>query len=188
MEIALIENLQREDLNPIEEGIAYQQLVETFNLTQDEVAQRLGRSRSAITNTIRLLSLPEGIKREIIAGRLTQGQARPLLSLQSETEQKEYAQKIIHEKLTARQVEKIVQDRKEKSKSDDIAKDKLELKSKNNALKDAILLEMEEKLRRLFGTKVSIKEGKAGSHEGRVEFLYYSDDDLERLLQLFLNP
>jgi len=185
MEIALIENLQREDLNPIEEGVAYQQLIETFHLTQDEVAQRLGRSRSAITNTIRLLALPEKIKQEIIAGRLTQGQARPLLSLQNEIEQQEYAQKIINEKLTARQVEKIVQDRKEKNKSEDISRDKQEVKIKNNDLKDVILLEMEEKLRRVFGTKVSIK---AGKNEGKVEFLYYNDDDLERLLQLFLNP
>jgi len=186
MEIALIENLQREDLNPIEEGIAYQQLIETFNLTQDEVAQRLGRSRSAITNTIRLLSLPETIRQEIIAGRLTQGQARPLLSLQNEKEQQEYAKKIIDERLTARQVERIVQDKKEKSKNEDMARERPEPSIKNYDIKDPIFIEMEEKLRRSFGTKVSIKAGKDGRKEGKVEFVYYSDDDLERLLQLFL--
>ena len=182
MEIALIENLQREDLNPIEEAFAYQQLIDTFHLTQDEVAQRLGRSRSAVTNTIRLLSLPEDIKRDIALGRLTQGQARPLLTLQNEFEQSEYAQKIINEKLTSRQVEKIVQDKKEKSKEKDTVRGITE--SKEARIKNEVLSEMEEKLRSLFGTKVSIRSGK---NEGKVEFTYYDNEDLERLLQLLLN-
>ena len=184
MEIALIENLQREDLNPIEEAVAYQQLISAFHLTQDEVAQRLGRSRSAITNTVRLLSLPEKIKQDIIAGKLNQGQARPLLSLQSEAEQLENAQRIIDEKLTARQVEKIVQDKKEESKNRPPTKETPAKKSVD-AKKNDILQEMEEKLRALFGTRVSIKSGKK---EGKVEFAFYSNDDLERLLQLLLKP
>ena len=184
MEIALIENLQREDLNPIEEAIAYRQLIDTFHLTQEDVARKLGRSRSAVTNTIRLLLLPEEVKSDIASGRLTQGQARPLLALQNESEQYEYAQKIINEKLTSRQIEKIVQDKKEKDKHIDknASSNTAEFSIKES--KNDALLEMEEKLRNLFGTKVSIR---AGKKEGKVEFTYYDNEDLERLLQLLLN-
>ncbi len=182
MEIALIENLQREDLNPIEEAIAYQRLIEEFKLTQDEVAKRLGRSRSSIANAMRLLSLPDDIKREITLGKLTPGQVRPLLSLKTEIEQKEYANKIIDEKLTARQVEKIVQYNRDETEKNINGKKIQDRKEKRSEL--SIIKDMEDKLRKKFGTKVLIK---SGNKEGKVEFSFYDDDDLNRLLQIFLN-
>ena len=185
MEIALIENLQREDLNPIEEAIAYQRLIEEFNLTQDQIAKRLGKSRSAIANTMRLLSLPDNIKNDIITGKLTQGQVRPLLVLKNEKEQEQFAEKIINEKLTARQVENYIQQNKNSKERN------IEKKPKNSANhsgnlrtdKHAILQDMEDKLRKIFGTKVLIKSGRK---EGKIEFSFYNDDDLDRLLNLFL--
>jgi len=178
-EIALIENLQREDLNPIEEALAYHRLIEEFNLTQDEVAKKLGRSRSSVANIIRLLSLPDDIKNEIISGKLTPGQVRPILSLPDEDEQRKIAAKIIKENLTARQVEKYVQNIKNKSQ----AKNETKKSVVEENLQTEIIKEMEDKLRQNFGTKVFIKNRKK---EGKIEFYFYSNEDLDRLLQLLL--
>ncbi|NLX92091.1 MAG: ParB/RepB/Spo0J family partition protein [Firmicutes bacterium] len=178
-EIALIENLQREDLNPIEEALAYHRLIEEFNLTQDEVAKKLGRSRSSVANIIRLLSLPDDIKNEIISGKLTPGQVRPILSLPDEDEQRKIAAKIIKENLTARQVEKYVQNIKNKSQ----AKNETKKSVVEENLQTEIIKEMEDKLRQNFGTKVFITNRKK---EGKIEFYFYSNEDLDRLLQLLL--
>lgn len=183
IEIALIENLQREDLNPIEEAIAYQRLIDEFKLTQDEVAQKLGRSRSAIANAMRLLSLPDDIKKDIISGKLTPGQVRPLLALKNEDEQKKFAAKIFQEKLTARQVEKIIQDNKNEITTKSVTRQALQPGQEIFNVDTEILKDMEDKLRKRFGTNVSIK---AGKKEGKVEFSFYGNDDLDRLLQLFL--
>lgn len=178
-EIALIENLQREDLNPIEEAFAYHRLIEEFNLTQDEVARKLGRSRSSVANVMRLLSLPEEIKKEVISGKLTPGQVRPILTLPDEKEQREIAAKIINEKLTARQVEKYVQNRKNK----DQIKNEATKSTREENVQTDILKEMEDRLRKMFGTKVFIKTGKK---EGKIEISFYNDEDLDRLIQLLL--
>lgn len=178
-EIALIENLQREDLNPIEEAFAYRRLIEEFNLTQDEVARKLGRSRSSVANVMRLLSLPEDLKKEVISGKLTPGQVRPILSLPDEEEQREIAAKIINEKLTARQVEKYVQNRKNKSQGTSAEKKS----TREENVQTGVIKEMEDRLRKMFGTKVFIKKGKK---EGKIEFSFYNDEDLDRLVQLLL--
>lgn len=178
-EIALIENLQREDLNPIEEAFAYRRLIEEFNLTQDEVARKLGRSRSSVANVMRLLSLPEDLKKEVISGKLTPGQVRPILSLPDEEEQREIAVKIINEKLTARQVEKYVQNRKNKSQGTNAEKKS----TGEENVQTGVIKEMEDRLRKMFGTKVFIKTGKK---EGKIEFSFYNDEDLDRLVQLLL--
>lgn len=179
-EIALIENLQREDLNPIEEALAYKKLIEEFNLTQDEVAKRLGRSRSTISNTMRLLSLPDDIRRDLIAGKLTPGQVRPILSIKDESEQIAYAAKIIDDNLSARQVEKIIQTKKNNYQQ----KNKSESKNrKENDIELEILKEMEDNLRKYFGTKVLIK---TGIKEGKIEISFYNNEDLNRLMQLLM--
>ena len=117
MEIALVENLQRENLNPIEEAVAYKKLLEEFDYLQEDLAQKLGRSRSAIANAIRLLALDDEIQRYLAEGSLTAGQARPLLALNSLEEQRKFALKAINEKLSARQVEKLVRARVKKEKA-----------------------------------------------------------------------
>ena len=116
MEITLVENLQREDLNPIEEAKAYKRLVEEFALSQEEIGKKLGRSRSAITNSIRLLSLCDEVKNLLIEGGLTVGQARPLLALEKEEDQLNFANRIIKNKMTARQVEDQIKEYKNKNK------------------------------------------------------------------------
>ncbi len=184
MEITLIENLQREDLNPIEESHAYRRLIEEFGLKQDELARRLGRSRSAITNSLRLLSLDNEVKGYIAEGKITVGQARPLLSLGAGVEQRSIAQKIVEQNLTARQVEEIVKGIKKSSKKKSTplstaAKDE----NGDGGIEELILKEMEEKIRKCYGTKVKIK---AGGKEGKIEFSFFGEEDLDRLVKIFL--
>ncbi|HHU76853.1 MAG TPA: ParB/RepB/Spo0J family partition protein [Firmicutes bacterium] len=175
-EIALIENLQREDLNPLEEADAYRKLIEEFKLTQDDVAKRLGKSRSAISNAIRLLALPESIKEDLASGKLTPGQIRPILTMGNQSEQIAYAAKIIDENLTARQVERLVQEQK-------TGRPQRKKAAKGKEKEDAIIKEMEDNLRKLFGTKVSIR---SGIKEGKIEISFYGNKDLDRLLQLLM--
>lgn len=179
MEIALVENLQRENLNPIEEAVAYKKLLEEFDYLQEDLAQKLGRSRSAIANAIRLLALDDEIQRYLAEGSLTAGQARPLLALNSLEEQRKFALKAINEKLSARQVEKLVRARvkKEKAKAPATEVD-------NEPQVTALLLkEFEDKLRRAYGTRVIIKPG---PREGKVKLSFYGEEDLERLMTLLL--
>ena len=179
MEIALVENLQRENLNPIEEAAAYKKLLEEFDYLQEDLAQKLGRSRSAIANAIRLLALDDEVQRYLAEGSLTAGQARPLLALNSLEEQRGFALKAIDEKLSARQVEKLVRDRVKKEKAKAPAaevSDELQVTA-------LLLKEFEERLRGAYGTKVMIKPG---SREGKVEISFYGEEDLERLMSLLL--
>ncbi len=176
LEIALIENLQREDLNPIEEAEAYRKLMEEFNMTQDELARRVGKSRSAIANTVRLLSLPQAVKEALARGDILPGQARPLLALPDQETQNKMAQQIMARGLTAREVEKMV------SRAGKEKETKITIRQETMT-EEPQLREIKEQLQRHLGTKVRLVKGKQG---GTLEIFYYSDEDLERLIALLL--
>ena len=180
IEIALVENLQREDLNPIEEANAYKRLLDEFNFSQEELARKIGRSRSSIANTLRLLTLEEEIKKYLSDGKLTPGQVRPLLSISNPEQRRYLAMKILDNKLTARQVENMVKNLKREAKGEEMPDKE---KSKENEMKLLFLKEVEEKIRKTYGTKVKIKRDK---REGKIELYFYSDEDLERLTELLL--
>jgi ParB family chromosome partitioning protein len=168
MEIALIENLQRQDLNSIEEALAYKSLIEEHDMTQEDISEKIGKSRSAIANTLRLLNLPEEIRSMVVHGKITAGHARALLAIEDRKKQMEIAQKIIDQQLNVRDIEKLV-----------MQKDKTEEKKENK--KDVEIIELEEQLKRTFATKVNIVHKK---DKGKIEIEYYSNDDLERILEL----
>ncbi len=172
LQISLIENLQREDLNSIEEAQAYQQLIKEFGLTQEELAQRLSKSRTAITNTLRLLNLPQEIKEAVSSGIISSGHARTLVGLPVEEIQK-LVQRIINERISVRETEKIV----ERFKVENL---KLKRK-KSRLLAGPELVSLSEELQHLLGTKVKIK---GNTKKGKIEIYYYSLTDLERLLKL----
>lgn len=178
-EIALIENLQRENLNAIEEAGAYQRLVNEFGLTQEELAKKIGRSRSHIANFIRLLNLPEIVQEYVSRGTLTMGQVRPLLTLESEDLQIEAAEYIIAEDLSARDAEKLV---KKLMKEPQVLQEELE---EEEYKEDIFVVEAEDVLKMALGTKVKIKPGKKKS---KIEIEFYSADDLERLVEVLTNP
>ena len=178
-EIALIENLQRENLNAIEEAGAYQRLVNEFGLTQEELAKKIGRSRSHIANFIRLLNLPEIVQEYVSRGTLTMGQVRPLLTLESEDLQIEAAEYIIAEDLSARDAEKLV---KKLMKDPQVLQEELE---EEEYEEDIFVVEAEDVLKMALGTKVKIKPGKKKS---KIEIEFYSADDLERLVEVLTNP
>ena len=178
-EIALIENLQRENLNAIEEAGAYQRLVNEFGLTQEELAKKIGRSRSHIANFIRLLNLPEIVQEYVSRGTLTMGQVRPLLTLESEDLQIEAAEYIIAEDLSARDAEKLV---KKLMKDPQVLQEELE---QEEYKEDIFVVEAEDILKMALGTKVKIKPGKKKS---KIEIEFYSADDLERLVEVLTNP
>ena len=175
LEIALIENLQREDLNPVEEAAAYRQLMKDYNYTQEDLAQRLGKSRPAIANSVRLLALPKKILDLIARGKLTAGQARPLLAITDQLKQEEFAQKIVEEGLTARDAEKL-SERTEK-------KNRTSMENKQVAAEDPLTSELQLQIQRRLGTKVRIKPAKSG---GTIEIHYYGEEDLERLIAKLL--
>lgn len=171
LEIALVENLQREDLNPIEEGMAYQALVESFGMSQADVAAKVGKSRSAIANAMRLLKLPERIRQLIVEGKITGGHARALLAVHGESEQVALAQKILKGGLTVRFAEESARE-KEKEKA----------KRRAGAGRDPRLEALEEAMRNLLGAMVRIRMGRAGA--GTVEIRFASHDDLNRILEI----
>ena len=177
-EMALIENLQREDLNPIEEAHAYQRLLTEFKLSQEQLARRVARSRSAIANSVRLLRLAKEVQAFIANGVLTMGQARPLLALETAALQREAAEYIQEHELSARGVEALVKR---------LAKDPNALKKsappKEEKKPDIFVREAEERLTRSLGTKVRIQTGREEG-KGRLEISYFSAEDLERLLSL----
>ena len=177
-EMALIENIQREDLNPIEEARAYEQLLTKFRLSQEELARRVARSRSAIANSVRLLRLAEEVQAFIANGVLSMGQMRPLLALESKTLQREAAEYIQEHELSARGAEALVKR---------LLKDPNVLKKAAQPAKvrtpDIFVREAEERLTRSLGTKVRIQESREQG-KGRLEISYFSADDLERLLAL----
>lgn len=171
LEWALIENIQRQDLNPIEEATAYSSLIEDFQLTQDELAQRVGKDRSSIANYLRLLKLPEEIKQNIQRNALSMGHARALMSLDKARDQIELANKIIQEQLNVRQVENLIRSQKGAA----VRKTKRVAKGQDPNVKAA-----EHKLQEYFGTKVNIGPSK-------IEIFYESPDDLIRIYDLILN-
>ncbi|NMA92786.1 MAG: ParB/RepB/Spo0J family partition protein [Firmicutes bacterium] len=181
LQIALIENLQREDLNPIEEARAYHQLVTQFKLTQEKLARRLGKSRPAIANTMRLLSLSEEVKKALEEGSLTEGQARPLLRFSDKELQNRLARRIIREKLTAREVERLVSGRKKFSEPGPELKK--EPRENMVAAPDPVWEEIREELQYHLGTKVKITQRAQG---GTIEIEFYQMEDLERLLGIIM--
>ena len=174
MEISLIENIQRQDLNAIEEANAYKKLISEFNLTQEELSKRLGKSRTAITNTMRLLNLSEGVKQYLIEGVISEGHGRALLSINDAKLQCEIAQKVIDDKLSVRELEKFMKDCKEKKTS------KPRKKEDKNKL-NPYYKDITERLQGYFGTKVNISNK---NNKGKIEIEYYSDEDLQRILDI----
>lgn len=177
VEISLIENIQREDLNPIEEAQAYKRLLEEFNLKQDEVAERVNKSRTAVTNSMRLLKLDERVQGMLIENLISTGHARAILGIVNQDKQYEFAQQVLDKKLSVRDVEKEVKK---------IQKEKPETDSQTKELDPkliAILQEQEEKLKSILGTKVSIKA--KNTDKGKIEIEYYSSEDLDMLLSKF---
>ncbi|MCL0033102.1 ParB/RepB/Spo0J family partition protein, partial [Peptococcaceae bacterium] len=170
-EIALIENLQREDLNPYEEALAYKRLIDIFRLTQEQLAERIGKSRSAIANMLRLLNLPEKILLMLKKGVLSTGHARAILSLKEERIQQSVADEIVKKQLSVRETEKLIK-KLEKQKQDN--KKKVEKQSPE-------IMDLQERLQLALGTKVIIK-GKGG--KGKIEIEFYSTDDLSRILDI----
>ena len=174
VEISLIENIQREDLNPIEEAQAYKRLLNEFNLKQDEVAERVSKSRTAVTNSMRLLKLSDDVQRMVIDEMISTGHARALLSIEDKDQQYYYAQKIFDEKLSVRDVEKLVKDigKPEKVKKKEVTNRELEM----------IYRDLEEKLKKNLGTKVAITQ--KGDGAGKIEIDFYSHDELDRILEI----
>ena len=178
-EMALIENIQREDLNPIEEARAYEQLLTKFRLSQEELARRVARSRSAIANSVRLLRLADEVQAFVANGVLTMGQVRPLLTLGSAALQREAAEYIQEHELSARGAEALVK----RLVKDPNALKKAAESAPPKRTPDIFVREAEERLTRSLGTKVRIQEGREQG-KGRLEISYFSADDLERLLGL----
>lgn len=174
VEIALIENIQREDLNPIEEAQTYQRLIQEFNLKQDEVAERVSKSRVAITNSMRLLKLDERVQQMLIDGMLSSGHARALLAVEDKEKQYYIACKIFDEKLSVRETEKLVKQ---------ILTEKPAKKTAIASDDELIYREIEERIRNIVGTKVSIH--KRNNNKGTIEIEYYSNEELERLIEIF---
>ncbi len=174
VEIALIENIQREDLNPIEEAVTYQRLIEEFHLKQDEVAERVSKSRAAVTNSMRLLKLDERVQQMLIDEMISSGHARALLTIEDKNVQYILAGRIFDEKLSVREVEKLVKKVGEEKPKKDIAATNEDT---------VIYRDIENKIRSVMGTKVSIH--RKNNNKGSIEIEYYSNDELDRIIELF---
>lgn len=178
LEIALIENIQREDLNPIEEASAYKKLIEEFKLKQDEVAERVSKSRAAITNSLRLLKLGENVQQMLVDELITSGHARALLSVNDSKLQDELATEILDKKLSVRDTEKMVKNvQKEKKTNTE--------KKKDSKVEQLVYKELENKMTEAMGTKVCI--AKKGKSKGTISIEYYSQEDLERITDMLLS-
>jgi len=173
LEISLIENIQREDLNPIEEAIAYKKLIEEFNITQEDLAAKLGKSRTAITNSMRLLNLDKRVQDYLIEGVISEGHGRAILGISDFDMQNEVAQKIIDEGLSVRQVEALIRQLNSEKKPQNKSKQKQQ---------NPYINEIKEKLESYLGTKVQLTTNK--KNKGKIEIEYYSTDDLNRILEL----
>ena len=170
LEISLIENIQRQDLNPIEEALAYKKLLSDFDLTQEELSKRIGKSRTAITNTIRLINLDSRVQQYVIDGITSEGHGRALLSLEEGDLQYIYSQKVIDEKLSVRELEKLIRN--------------ISLKSERSEKKEELnpyYKDVRDRLQNYFGTKVNLSSKK---NKGKIEIEYYSEEDLERILDI----
>ncbi len=177
--LSLIENIQREELNPIEVAVAYRRLMTECNMSQDEIAKQVGKNRSTVTNTIRLLKLPREIQQSIIENKISAGHARALINLPNEQLQISIKNQIIKKNLSVRNVEELVKKALTSEKKE--TKRKIPVSPKDS---DSVHInDLEDKLRQIFGTKVICKQKKDGTGEIVIEF--YSNDELERLLDLF---
>ena len=174
-EIQLIENIQREDLNPIEIAEGYRQLIDKDGFTQDELAEKISKSRTAITNTLRLLKLDERVRQMIVDELISTGHARAILSIEDSDKQYEFAQKIFDEKMSVRDVEKAI---KNMQKDPKVKKDNQKIDKKT----EAIYHSLEENMKQIMGTKVTI-QAKNGN-QGKVEIEYYSQDELDRIVNM----
>ena len=172
-EISLIENIQRTDLNPIEEAMAYKSLIDEYNYKQDELADRVSKSRTTITNSLRLLKLTDNVQDMIVEDMISAGHARALLSIEDPDQQYELAQRIMDEKLSVRDIEKIVK-----------AKNKPKIEKKKNEKQEALYRDIEEKLKTSIGTKVTITA--KGDKAGKIEIEFYDQDDLQKIMDLLL--
>lgn len=174
VEISLIENIQREDLNPIEEALAYKRLMEEFRLKQDEIAERVSKSRTAVTNSIRLLKLDERVQRMVVDEMISTGHARALLAIEDGDDQYTIAMKIFDEKLSVRETERLVKNlQNPKPKKENVTDTQMEV----------IYHQLEEKIKSIVGTKVSIHQ--KNNQKGKIEIEYYSQAELERLIEMF---
>lgn len=174
VEISLIENIQRENLNPIEEAMAYKRLLEEFNLKQDEVAERVSKSRTAVTNSMRLLKLSDRVQQMIVDDMINTGHARALLAIDDEEQQYNLANKIFDEKLSVRETEKLVKSLKNPKKQ--VKKEKIE--------HTFVYENLEERMKNVIGTKVSVNPKANG--KGKIEIEYYSEEELERIYDLIM--
>ena len=174
LELSLVENIQREDLNAIEQAKAYKILMDEYGYTQDQVAQRVGKDRSTISNTLRLLQLYPSVQNELKAGRITMGHARAMLTLERKEDQVGLCEKIIHRGLSVRRTEELVRN---------IVQDRTHSSDRRGPKKPAQIVALEEKLRQTFGTQVRIKQS---IDRGRIEIEFYSSEDLDRLIELLL--
>ena len=175
MEISLIENIQREDLNPIEEAQAYKRLLEEFHLKQDEVAERVSKSRAAVTNSIRLLKLSDEVQQMVIDDMISTGHARALLAVENQEEQYTLAQQIFDKKLSVRDVEKLVKNLHKPTKP----------KKTDDKTMQAIYQDIEDKLKQKLSTKVTVTS--KGEGAGKIEIEFYNHEDLDRLLEMIGN-
>lgn len=175
IEIGLIENIQRENLNPIEEAMAFKRLLEEFNLKQDEVAERVSKSRTAVTNSMRLLKLNEKVQQMIIDDMITTGHARALLAIDNKEQQYILANKIFDEKLSVRETEKLIKDIKNPKKP----------KEKKIIENPFVYKDIEDKMKEIMGTKVNISS--KGNGKGKIEIEYYSDKELERMFDMIMS-
>lgn len=175
VEIALIENIQREDLNPIEEALAYQRLIQEFNLKQDELADRVSKSRATVTNSMRLLKLDERVQQMLIDDMISSGHARALLPIENGEKQYNTACIIFDEKLSVRETEKLIKQILTEKPKKEVAV----------TMEDDLVIyrDLEEKFRKIIGTKVSIQKKK--NNKGKIEIEYYSNEELERIIELF---
>ncbi len=174
MEIALIENVQREDLNAIEIAVAYQSLIDTFSLTQEELSVKVGKSRSHIANFLRLLQLPDEIKDHVSRGTLSMGHARAIAGIKDNKVMKQLVELTIHQNWSVRELEEAIQKHHEGQQSN-------KTKQRKPAHNNPFIVQVEESLRDLYRTTVKVKHQK---DRGKIEFSYYSKEDLERLLEM----
>lgn len=171
-EMALVENLQRKDLNPVDEGMAYRQLMDEYGLTQENISKKVGKSRPYVANMVRLLDLSEEVKDFLSKGQLTAGQARPLLGLESDAEKVQLARRIVKEGLSARKVEDIIREGKEPKKKEDPPA-------------AAFMKAVEEKLGLSVGSKVRIRIGKGkNAHKGTISISFSNDEEFQRIADI----
>lgn len=175
VEISLIENIQRENLNPIEEAMAFKKLLEEFNLKQDEVAERVSKSRTAVTNSMRLLKLDDRVQQMIVDDMISTGHARALLAIDEKEQQYELANRVFDEKLSVRETEKLVKD----LKSPKLKKEKKKVEN------EFVYDDLANKMKEVMGTKVSISS--KGNGKGKIEIEYYSDMELERMFDMIMS-